>query len=238
MIALRGLAIVEGQGFAMHFNPSTIVQREAHERQKTTKRAKLARVCWDEAMPIHGTVAESYLREVRHITCEAPETIRFHPNCWHGATAKRIPAMVALVDNVEGFAVHRTYLRSDGSGKAKVEPAKMMLGAVSGGAVRLTGMDGPLVVTEGIETGLSLASGLLSGPATIWAALSTSGMKALRLPERPNRLIVASDGDEAGQAAGHTLAGRAAALGWEVLMLPAPNGGDWNDFLKSKGGSK
>ena len=58
----------------------------------------------------------------------------------------------------------------------------MMLGATAGGAVRVAGGDGPLVVAEGIETALSLASGLLSRPATVWACLSTAGMAGLRLP--------------------------------------------------------
>jgi len=90
-----------------------------------------------------------------------PAALRFHPEAWHGATARRIPALVALVNGGDGFAVHRTYLRADGSGKAAVDPPKAMLGAVAGGAVRLTDGPGPLVVAEGIETALSLACGLL-----------------------------------------------------------------------------
>lgn len=69
--------------------------------------------------------------------------------------------MVARVDGLPRLAMHRTYLRRDGSGKADVEPTKAMLGKVMGGAVRLTDTSGPLVVAEGIETALSLASGLL-----------------------------------------------------------------------------
>jgi branched-chain amino acid transport system substrate-binding protein len=45
-----------------------------------------------------------------------------------------------------------------------------MLGAVAGGAVRIAEAAGGLVVAEGIETALSLASGLLGRPTTIWAA--------------------------------------------------------------------
>ena len=96
-------------------------------------------------------------------------------------------------------AVHRTYLRPDGRGKAEVDPPKAMLGAVNGGAVRLAQGPGPLIVAEGIETALSLASGLLHGPATIWAALSTSGIRGLRLPAQLGALVIASDGDEPGR---------------------------------------
>jgi hypothetical protein len=64
------------------------------------------------------------------------------------------------VDGGKNFAVHRTYLRPDGSGKAGLQGGdRLMLGAVAGGAVRLSGGPARLVVAEGIETGLSLCAG-------------------------------------------------------------------------------
>ena len=217
-------------------DPARLAQREAERRADATKRAKQARAIWQEAQPIAGTVAEAYLRG-RGIACPLPATLRFHPEAWHGATARRLPALVALVNGGCGFAVHRTYLRGDGSGKADVDPPKAMLGAVAGGAVRLTDGPGPLVVAEGIETALSLACGLLRAPAAIWAALSTSGIRGLHLPPQPGRLTIAPDGDEPGWAAAHALAERAHALGWAVSLLPAPKGRDWNDILAMKGAS-
>ncbi len=86
-------------------------------------------------------------------------------------------------------------------------------------------------MAEGNETALSLASGLLCGPAAVWAALSTSGMRGLRLPAAPGHLTITSDGDDAGHVATHALAERAHALGWRVDLLPAPDGRDWNDIL-------
>jgi hypothetical protein len=138
------------------------------------------------------------------------------------------------VEGGEGFAVHRTYLREHGSGKAEVDPPKAMLGAVAGGAVCVAQGAGPLVVAEGIETALSLASGLLRAPATVWAALSTSGIRGLHLPPQPGRLTIAADGDNPGRAAAQSLAERAHALGWQVALLPAPEGRDWNDVLAGK----
>ena len=217
-------------------DPATLAQRERERKAEAEKRAAQARRCWNEAQPIAGTLAETYLRG-RGITCELPRTLRFAPNCWHGATAQRHPALVAAVQGSGAAAVHRTYLRPDGSGKAAIAPDKAMLGAVAGGAVRLTQGQGPLVVAEGIETALSLASGLLRYPATIWAALSTSGIRGLHLPPQPGRLTIATDSDDggAGHAAGHALAERAHGLGWQVSLLPAPDGRDWNDILTMKG---
>ena len=215
-------------------DPATLAQREREAKAEAEKRAAQAKRLWQQAQPIAGSVAEAYLRG-RGITCPLPPTLRFHPECWHGATAKRYPAMVAAVQGAGLPALHRTYLRPDGSGKADVEPAKAMLGATAGGAVRLA--DGPsrLVAAEGVENGLSLACGLLDGPVTLWAALSTSGLRGLRLPPRPGRLTIATDGDTAGREAGHALADRAHGLGWQVSLLPAPDGRDWNDILTMKG---
>lgn len=129
-------------------------------------------------------------------------------------------------------AVHRTFFER--SGERITSNAKMMQGPCAGGAVTLCEAEGPLVVCEGIETGLSLCSGLLSGPATVWAALSAPGMKALNLPEEAGKLIVATDGDAAGEDAGRVLASIAHARGWKVSILPAPIGRDWNDILRGR----
>jgi hypothetical protein len=214
-------------------DPAVIAQREATRRAEAQRKAAQAKRLWDETQPINGTPAETYLRG-RGITCELPCTLRFHPEAWHGPTAQRWPAMVAAVQGADMPAVHRTWLSADGTRKADIEPAKAMLGATSGGAVLLS--DGParLVVAEGIESGLSLLCGLLDGPATVWAALSTSGLRGLRLPARPGRLTIATDGDKPGREAAHALAERAHALCWHVGILDPGDGLDFNDFLTRK----
>ncbi|WP_405403618.1 toprim domain-containing protein [Paracoccus sp. Ld10] len=233
--ALRGKGLLHGMSRPQPPDAGELARREAQERAEADRAEHRALATWGEALPIGGTIAETYLRH-RGITCPLPGTLRFHPECWH-PTARRFPAMVALVEGLPRAAIHRTYLRADGTGKADAEPAKAMQGATRGGAVRLTEAQGPLVVAEGIETALSLSSGLLRAPATVWAALSAPGIAALRLPDRPHRLTVAADGDPVGQAAATALAERAAALGWTVSLLPAPLGRDWNDVLTTKGAS-
>jgi hypothetical protein len=214
-------------------DPAISAQRAAEQRKANAKRAQQAQRLWKGTRPVAGTVAEDYLRG-RGITCPLPDTLRFEPQCWH-ATAKTFPALVALVEGGAGFAVHRTYLRCDGSGKADVTPSKAMLGAVQGGAVRLSHGPQTLAVAEGIETALSLSSGLLRVPATVWAALSTSGIRGLHLPDKPGRLTIAADGDAAGRTAAQALATRAHGTGWQVSLLPAPDGRDWNDILTMEG---
>jgi len=210
-----------------------LAQREAEGRAEAAKRAAQAKRLWTEAQPITDTLAETYLRG-RGITCDLPPALRFHPATWHGPTAKRYPALVAAVQGTGLPAVHRTYLRPDGSGKAEIDPPKAMLGATAGGAVRLA--DGPswLAVGEGIESTLSLSCGLLDGPATLWAGLSTSGLRGLRLPSQAGRLTIACDGDTPGREAANVLAERAHALGWHVGICDPGTGADFNDILTGK----
>lgn len=231
----REIAVAAGivHGTLKAPSAADIEQRKAQTRAHAARRSLQAQLLWSEAAPATGTLAEKYLRQ-RGITCDLPDTLRFQPNCWH-PTAKRLPAMLALIEGGEGFAIHRTYLQHDGLAKSQVTPTKAMLGAVSGGSVRLTATQGPLIVAEGIETALSLSCGLIDGPVTVWAALSTSGMRGLRLPKTKSELTIASDGDAEGRKAAHTLAVKAAALGWKVSSLNAPEGQDWNDVLNEKG---
>ncbi|CAN1520823.1 TOPRIM domain containing protein [Paracoccaceae bacterium] len=214
-------------------DPATLAQREGEARAEAHRKAEQARRLWCEAQPLTGTPAEAYLRG-RGISCPMPPTLRFHGACWHGPTARHYPAMVSVVQGAGLPAAHRTYLRPDGSGKADIEPAKTMLGATAGGAVRLADWPGRLVVAEGIESGLSLLCGLLDGPATVWAALSTSGLRGLHLPTQAGRLTIACDGDGPGREAGHALAERAHGLGWLVSILDPGTGRDFNDILQER----
>jgi hypothetical protein len=105
--------------------------------------------------------------------------------------------MVAAIVDVTGafIGVHRTYLRPDGSGKADVQPAKAMLGRCRGGSVRLAAAGEAVLIGEGIETTLA---GMIATGLPGWAALSTSGMKALALPPAVRRVVLCADHDENG----------------------------------------
>ncbi len=230
--ALKGIGLVNGQETVLQHSHEIARKRREEECRQTQRRAEVAQSVWQEAQPVCGTPGETYLRK-RGITCPLPSTLRHLDRCWHPA-AKRVPALIGYVGGTDTFAVHRTYLRIDGAGKTDLSPSKAMLGATKGGAVQLSDASGRLVVTEGIETGLSLLSGLLDGPATVWAALSASGMKSLHLPDHPGELVIAPDGDAVGREAAQVLAHRAYASGWRVSLLPAPDGYDWNDVLTGK----
>ena len=188
--------------------------------------------------PISATLAEAYLRSRGITQFGANGALRFHPKCWHREEGQTRsiprPAMIAAVTDgaaaVQG--VHRTWLASDGQGKAAVNPQRRAMGHLLGNAVRLSPEDDILVIGEGIETMLSLSEAIPGLP--VWAALSSGHLGVVQLPEGLNRLYIAIDRDPAGCQAAERLSARASEVGVPVRVLE-PRLGDFNDDLRANG---
>ena len=122
--------------------------------------------------------------------------------------------MVAVVVREDRIvAIHRTFLRADGAGKADLDPDKMTLGPCKGGAVPLAPPGPILAVAEGIETGLSYQQ---TTDIPTWAALSAGGIRNLVLPDIVEEVVVAADPDPVGMMAARAAAGRWLAQGRRV----------------------
>lgn len=187
---------------------------------------------WKKAVPIAGTIAEAYLQS-RALQAPAPDALRFHPGLKHPAGA-HWPAMVSLVTRATDgtpLGIHRTFLARDGSAKAPVEPARMMLGPSRGGVVRLAAVGRLLMIGEGIETCLST---MQATRLPAWAALSTSGLRAAELPAEIAQIIILADGDAPGEAAAQDCAARWSAEGRRVSIARPPSGHDFNDVLMGR----
>lgn len=199
------------------------------EGSDAIKRTEAALAIWYNSQSAAGTPAETYLRS-RGLTVPIPPSIRFHTGLKHPSGGVW-PAMVALVTHgadSKPIGIHRTFLALNGNGKAPVEPSKMMLGPCRGGAVRLGPAGDSLMVGEGIETCLA-AQQATGHPA--WAALSTSGLRALELPHEIRDVIVLADGDDPGEAAAQDCAWRWKREGRRVRIARPPQGMDFNDLL-------
>ena len=193
------------------------------------KRTEAALSIWQASKPAGGTLIETYLGS-RGLRLTATPTLRFHPYLKH-PSGDSWPAMIALV--IRGaddtpLAIHRTFLARNGTGKAPVDPQKMMLGPCRGGAVRLAEPGDVLMIGEGIETCLA-AMQETGHPA--WAALSTSGLRALDLPKAVRDVIVLADGDDPGESAARDCALRWKRDGRRVRIAHPPKGMDFNDML-------
>jgi hypothetical protein len=227
--ALRGRGLWGGG----RQRPSTWAQRrkpvEREPDGDDARRTERALAIWQSSKPSPETPVAAYLAS-RGLRLPSSDALRFHAGLKH-PSGGFWPAMVALVTNgADGtpIAIHRTFLARDGGGKAPVDPQKMMLGPCRGGAVRLAEQGEVLMVGEGIET--CLAAMQASGhPA--WAALSTSGLRALDLPKDVRDVIVLADGDEAGEAAARSCALRWKREGRRVRIARPPQGMDFNDML-------
>lgn len=183
---------------------------------------------WAETVPGAGSLVEKYLRS-RAITLAAPPALRFHPALKH-PDGDRWPAMVAERLDVHGrrVALHRTFLRGDGGGKAPVSPPRMDLGATASAAIRLAGVAEELLVGEGIETTLAV---MQAARAPGWAAGSAGALRRLALPDEVRSVVICADGDEAGEAAARAAATRWISDGRRVRIARAPAGKDFNDLL-------
>lgn len=226
--ALRGLRLWPGSQGSSHLAPSVPLPLDSEDAARRTEGA--LRI-WRSSRGASETLVATYLRS-RGLTQEVPDSLRFHIGLKHPA-GSTWPAMVGLVTrgaDGEPVAIHRTFLAPGGRGKAPTEPGKMMLGPCSGGVVRLGTATRSLLVGEGIETCLS-AMQATGTPA--WAALSTSGLVTLSLPDEIQDVIVLADGDEPGERAARQAAIRWRREGRRIRIARPPQGMDFNDLLRA-----
>jgi putative DNA primase/helicase len=149
------------------------------------------------------------------------------------------PALVARISNMDGDreSYQVLYLTDDGD-KADLASCKKVLPPVTtinGCGSYLGPVSETMIVAEGVETALA-CSEMEGFPAV--AAMSASGMKAIKLPESVKTVLVHGDNDRSytGQAAAYHLANRLAVEGRNVLVsIPHKPGEDWLDVLNKLG---
>jgi phage/plasmid primase-like uncharacterized protein len=219
------------QRHAQTVNPP--VQSTDDDRAKKQEAAQAAAIAlWRRSRPITGTLAEIYLRH-RGFTGAIPPTVFRFGSCKHRSDGRFYPALVAAVvmngDVTNGVAVHRTFLRSDGRGKAEVDPDKMTLGPCRGASVPMASASSVVAVAEGIETALSYMQA--TGTPT-WAALSAGGIRNLILPPEISEVVIAADPDPVGMMAARAAARRWLAEGRKVSIARPPLGLDFNDLAR------
>lgn len=180
------------------------------------------------------------------------DVLRFHPALpyWEYDDAGNnihvgdFPAMVAKVKDQDGNTVtlHRTYLDTDGPGKAPVQsPKKLMTatsdGATNGAAIRLFPAGSVLGLAEGIETALAVHA---ATGQRVWSCVSAGGLERVILPQEVSRVHLWADNDASGRGeqAAKRLADRLCEEDRTVyLHLPRTPGTDWLDVYIAFGES-
>jgi hypothetical protein len=214
-------------------------QERARKREETRRKVFETRIwkrAWAGALPPQDSPIARWL-EVRGIDASALNLqrlpLRWAPNCPLGKVTA--PAMVALMSHpstAEPIGILRTFLLSDGSGKAPIEHARMMLGKA--GIIRLYPDEDVtlgLGICEGIETGLSIAA---AGWRPIWAAGSLSMLARFPVLSGIECLTIFSDAKAHEVDGARACADRWAAAGREAVVWIPSAEGDWN-FTLGKG---
>lgn len=237
--------------------PSNVVPVD--EAARRARLAKQSRAMWLKGGPsLKNTLAETYLN-TRGLPIgdlkNAPGALRFSPLLEYvdDRGTRFFPAILGcMVRDYDIVAVHRTYLATDGLGKAPVTPSRKVFGDARGAIIPIArgqsdlplreanenGIADTLVLTEGVEDALAVA---LSEPAArVWAAYSLGNLAAIKLPPCAHEVIIFADNDWAKQQAQQQLERAVEALSSQlpfrdVRVARAAIGKDANDLLNAGG---
>ena len=151
------------------------------------QRKQKAETIWRRADPVDGTAAEIYISTIRKIP------ITLWPDCLRYDPIEKTLILQATTATGEFVGIQRIYLTPDGgnvkdpkSGRNK----KLSLGPIGGAAVRLPGrVEGPLLLAEGPETGLSVWC------ATGYETLISLGSMSKLAPPLDRHIVICRDDD-------------------------------------------
>jgi hypothetical protein len=220
------------------FDPEREAQAQraarAREREAATERTARALRIWEEADPIQGTLAETYMN-ARRLSVRPPnvdEVLR-----WHAALpwcrGERRPTLVALFRDVlsdRPVAIHRSFILSATDGIAE----RWSLGPRKGAAIKLWPLKGAkLAIAEGIENALAaIQLGVAMPP--MWAATVANNIPTLAVIPSVRELTIYTDNDRTGtgEQAGRALARRWLGAGHKVhLFMPPKASVDFNNLI-------
>jgi hypothetical protein len=206
------------------------VARNAPEAVPDEAERAKAQWLWRQRRSVENTIAEVYLRKARGYGGAIPETLGFLPGrgdhaptliAAFGMTSEPEPGVLAIADDAVR-AVQLIKLKADGSGKADVEPQKIIIGRGALGSPIVLAPPNDLlglVICEGIEDALSTyeATGLGA-----WAAGGATRLPALAdaVPAYVDFVTVQPDDDDAGLCHGADLAARLRTRGFEAILKP------------------
>ncbi len=203
--------------------PRPPVDRRSDDEREHDK----AHWLWRQRKPIAGSLAETYLRQARGYGGAIPATLAFLPPrddhepaliAAFGLCSEPEPGELAI-DDVNVRAMQLVKLKGDGSGKAEVEPNKIIIGKGALGSPIVLAPPNDLLglaICEGLEDALSIHE------ATGLGAWASGG--ATRLPALANAVpgyiecISIFGHDDGGRPHAIDLAARLRSRGFEVIL--------------------
>jgi hypothetical protein len=243
---------VRAPGYSADQIGTFAVDKDRDQENDRDKEARTGAACriFLEAQPhLARTPADRYLLsrgiDLKDL-CRKPGALRFHEALWHSESQRTWPGLVAAISlDSRIVAVHRTFLRPDGSGKAPVNNPKKTLGPYRGGAIRLwrgsTGLplkdvldDDTIVIGEGLED--SLTAAVAAPHHRVLCAVSLSNLAAVKLPAQIKTVIILAQNDPPGSAAAQGLQRAVASFQAQGRVVkiarPPANYKDFNDIAQ------
>jgi DNA polymerase I-like protein with 3'-5' exonuclease and polymerase domains len=195
---------------------------------------KLAIQLWQAANPIHATLAERYLTEVRKLDLtilpDIDAVLRFH--AWCPFDGNRHPCLLALFRDVETdviAGIHRIALTADAE-----KIGRKMLGAwPHSRAIKLRPTGEKLLIGEGIETTIG-GSMKVHWSSALWACGSAGAIEKLPLISGVVELAILVDRDRngIGLRSARSCAGRWYPERKVTLLTPRQDETDFNDLIR------
>ena len=193
--------------------PYARVPDDESERRREPEKA---RWLWCQRRPIAGSIAEIYLRQARGYGGPIPPTLAFLPAhedhapaliAALGMATEPAPGELAIADEAVA-AVQLVKIKPDGSGKADVDPKKIIIGRGALGSPIVIAPPNDLLglaIVEGIENGLSVheATGL-----GVWASGGATRLPTLAdvVPAYIDYVAIIADKDASGISGANGLA--------------------------------
>jgi Ti-type conjugative transfer relaxase TraA len=207
------------------------------------KRIARARMIARGARPIHGTLAEKYLREHRGIQGPLSKSYSYHPATYHGEVKRKLPALVVAAKNIkdEITAVQVVFLDEKTGNKAKLNTAKLTFGSLTqentGVLVNSGKNTQTIAIAEGPETALSVAEA--NPDLRVYAVLGSSNFTRTPIFKDTKNVLFCADNDGKNSASQKKLFHAAQTLaqrGVNVFQaMPDKEKQDFNDLLKLEG---
>lgn len=237
-------------------------QADAKAEQDLLQRRRHGQAMWLKAeKDWRATAVETYFSQARGLDLaplqRLPGAIRWLPS--HDATDKEtgevlaFPCILTCMTMPDGSfgAVHRTWIRSDGSDKAPVAPNRKIFPSYTGAVMRIAkgegrlrpeqaaerGKKAPVVITEGLEDALTVAVSMPS--LRVWAAGTLGNIGHVPALPCVSEFIVLRDNDwdkPQAVAAFEQAIRQLRAHGLPVKVTAAQSGKDVNDLYRGETG--
>ena len=252
-----GLDFKDGLQYAADLTGDTQIQyvRSVDQKQQEKNQEKpdvksktqaYALTIANESIPLSGTLAERYLKDVRGIQNTSGLDIRFHPNVFTDQTEarKNRPALVNVVrdKNHQVVSIEATYLDDKTGNKATMGiKSKKTFGPKNGSGVILNHGSGPddvTYLTEGVETGLSVRDAVKN--ERVIASLGKNNMNKIEMELLTHKVVLCLDNDGksiSDDEAIVKIVDRLQQNGKEVIVVMPPTKGDFNDIARNSGTS-